>query len=76
MPKFTMYDGTSDPFDHLMHFQQVMTLDERNDPLMCKVFLSSLHGRALFWLHTLARSSIILLKDLSEIFVTRYLCYA
>lgn len=27
VPKFTMYDGLSNLFDHLMHFQQIMTLD-------------------------------------------------
>ena len=45
--KFTMYDGTTDPFNHLMHNQQVMTLDVRNYTLMCKVFLASLHGHVL-----------------------------
>ncbi|KAL6349792.1 hypothetical protein AAG906_001679 [Vitis piasezkii] len=35
VPKFTMYDGTSDPFDHIMHFRQLMTLDIGNDAL-CK----------------------------------------
>ena len=44
VPKFTMYDGTSDLFDHIMHFKQLMTLDIRNDELMCKVFPASLHG--------------------------------
>lgn len=42
MLKFTMYDRMSDPFDHLMHFQQLMTLDIGNDVLLCKVFLASL----------------------------------
>ncbi|KAL6334630.1 hypothetical protein AAG906_019488 [Vitis piasezkii] len=31
-----MYDGTSDPFDHTMHFRQLMTLDIGNDALICK----------------------------------------
>lgn len=26
VPKFTMYDGTNDPFDHLIHYRQLMTL--------------------------------------------------
>ena len=43
VPKFTMYDDTVDPFDHLMHYQQVMTLDAGTDPLMCKVFPVSFH---------------------------------
>ena len=42
MPKFTMYDGIIDPFDHLIHYCQVMTLDIEDDALLCKVFLASL----------------------------------
>ncbi|KAL6346391.1 hypothetical protein AAG906_033187 [Vitis piasezkii] len=51
VPKFTMSDGTSDLFNHIMHFRQLMTLDIGNDALMCKVFLASLHEQALSWFH-------------------------
>ena len=51
VPKFIMYDGISDPYDHIMHFRQLMTLDIRNDALMCKVFSTSLHDQALSWFH-------------------------
>ena len=44
MPKFQMFDESGDPFDHLMHFRQVMTLQCKNDLLLCKVFPSSLAG--------------------------------
>ena len=44
VPKFTMYDGTSDLFDHLLHYRQLMTLDIGNDVLLCKIFPTSLHG--------------------------------
>ena len=27
VPKFSAYDGSSDPFDHIMHYRQLMTLD-------------------------------------------------
>ncbi|RVW35137.1 hypothetical protein CK203_085882 [Vitis vinifera] len=42
VPKFSTYDGTSDPFDHIMHYRQLMTLDIDNDALLCKVFPASL----------------------------------
>ena len=48
VPKFTIYDGISDLFDHIMHFMQLMTLDIGNDALLCKVFPASLHDQALF----------------------------
>ncbi|RVW15550.1 hypothetical protein CK203_077738 [Vitis vinifera] len=27
VPKFSTYDGSSDPFDHIIHYRQLMTLD-------------------------------------------------
>ena len=47
LPKFQMYDGLQDPFDHLMHFCQIMTLQTSNDALLCKVFPFSLASLAL-----------------------------
>nr|CAN61613.1 hypothetical protein VITISV_030311 [Vitis vinifera] len=34
--KFSTYDGTNDPFDHIMHYKQLMTLDIGNGMLLCK----------------------------------------
>ncbi|RVW48163.1 hypothetical protein CK203_084747 [Vitis vinifera] len=51
VPKFSTYDGSSDPFDHIMHYRQLMTLDIGNDALLCKVFSSSLQGQTLSWFH-------------------------
>ncbi|KAL6347122.1 hypothetical protein AAG906_012703 [Vitis piasezkii] len=34
VPKFTIYNRISDPFNHIMHFRQLMTLDIRNDALL------------------------------------------
>ena len=42
IPKFSTYDGTNDPFDHIMHYRQLMTLDIGNDALLCKVFPANL----------------------------------
>ena len=74
VPKFTMYDGTSNPFDHIMHFRQLMTLDIRNDALMCKVFRASLHGQALSWFHRLLHNFVNTFWDVSEAFVGHCLC--
>ncbi|RVW31668.1 hypothetical protein CK203_092741 [Vitis vinifera] len=32
--KFMAYDGSSDPFNHIIHFRQLMTLDIGNDALL------------------------------------------
>ncbi|XP_034672510.1 uncharacterized protein LOC117904099 [Vitis riparia] len=76
VPKFSTYDGCSDPFDHIMHYRQLMTLDIGNDPLLCKVFPASLQGQALSWFHRLPPNSVDTFRDLSEAFVGQYLCSA
>lgn len=47
VPKFFTYDGSSDPFYHIMHYRQLMTLHIGNDALLCKVFPTNLQGQAL-----------------------------
>ncbi|RVW16584.1 hypothetical protein CK203_069351 [Vitis vinifera] len=76
VPKFSTYDGSSDPFDHIMHYRQLMTLDIGNDALLCKVFPASLQGQALSWFHRLPPNSVGNFRELSEAFVGQYLCSA
>ncbi|RVX10860.1 hypothetical protein CK203_018344 [Vitis vinifera] len=47
VPKFSTYDGSSDPFDHIMHYRQLMTLDIGNDTLLCKGPVQSFRGTIL-----------------------------
>ena len=74
MLKFSTYDGSSDPFDHIMYYRQLMTLDIGNDALLCKVFPASLQGQVLSWFHLLPPNSVDNFRDLSEAFVGQYLC--
>ena len=76
IPKFSAFDGSSDPFDHIMHYRQLMTLDIGNDTLLCKVFPASLQGQALSWFHRLSMNFVDNFRDLSEAFVGQYLCSA
>ena len=68
------YDEISDPFDHIMHFRQLMTLDIGNDTLLCKVFPISLHDQTLSWFHHVLKNFVTNFRDLSEAFVGHYLC--
>ena len=54
----TMYDGSSDPYDHMLHFNQAVILNTGNDCLLCKVFPTSLKGPTLTWFHKLLRRSV------------------
>ena len=52
---FAMFDGSSDPYDHMLHYNQAMILNASNDRLLCKVFSASLRG-----LHQLGSTSSLI----------------
>ena len=58
IPLFVMYDGSSDPYDHMLHYNQAMILNVGDDRLLCKVFLDIHKGPTLAWFHKLPRGSI------------------
>ena len=74
VPKFMTYDEMSDSFDHIMYYRQLMTLDIRNDALLCKVFSTSLHDQTFSWFHCLSKGFMDNFWDLSKAFVGHYLC--
>lgn len=74
--KFSANDGSRDPFDHIMHYRQLMTLDIGNEMLLCKVFPANLQCQALSWFHRLPTNSVDNFRDLLEAFVGQYLCSA
>ena len=55
---FAMYDGSTNPYDHMLHYNQAMILSAEDDRLLCKVFPASLRGPTLAWFHKLLRGSI------------------
>ena len=70
---FAMYDGSSDPYDHMLHFNQAMILKAGNDRLLCKVFPASLKGPTLAWFQAFPRGSLNC--ELWATFVSQYLCF-
>ena len=74
IPLFSMYDGSSDPYDHMLYFNQAMILNSGDDRLLCKVFPTSFKGPALAWFHKLPRRSINSFSALWAAFVSQYLC--
>ena len=74
IPTFTMFDDSTDPYDHLLHYNQAMTLNVNNDLLLCKVFPASLGGPTLAWFHKLPRSSINTFNELWRVFISHHLC--
>ena len=68
---FAMYDGSSDPYDHMLHFNQAMILNAGNDRLLCKVFPASLKGPAMAWFHKIPRGSLNSFGELWVAFVSQ-----
>ena len=71
-----MFDGSTDPYDHMLHYNQAKTLNAGNDLLLCKVFLASLRGLALAWFHNLSRNSINMFYELWGAFISQNVCSA
>ena len=60
-----MYNGRTDPMEHVSHFNQGMAVHSKNEPLMCKVFLSSLGPVVMGWFDSLKVGSIDSFKELT-----------
>ena len=71
-PTFTLYDGHSDPIEHVSHFSQKMAIYSRDKALMCKVFPSSLGPVAMRWFNGLRANSIESFKKLTRAFSSLY----
>ena len=60
---FTIYNGRTEPVEHVSHFNQRMVVHSRNEALICKVFLSSLGVMVMRWFDGLGASSINSFKE-------------
>ena len=72
-PTFTMYNGHSDPVEHVSHFNQRMVVHSKNETLMCKVFPSNLGPVAMRLFDVLGASSIDSFKELTQAFGSRFI---
>ncbi|XP_065622659.1 uncharacterized protein LOC136064628 [Quercus suber] len=71
-PAFTIYNGKTDPVEHVSHFNQRMAVYSRDEALMCKVFPSSLGPVAMRWFNGLSPNSISSFKELTQAFGSRF----
>nr|XP_023926728.1 uncharacterized protein LOC112038146 [Quercus suber] len=70
-PAFTIYDGRTDPVEHVSHFNQRMAVHSKDEALMCKVFPSSLGPVAMRWFDGLRAGSIDSFRRLTQAFDSR-----
>ena len=69
---FTMYNGRTDPVEHVSHFNQRMIVHSKDEALMCKVFSFSLRPVAMRWFDGLRANSIDSFKELTRAFGSRF----
>ena len=72
-PTFTIYNGRTDPVEHVSHFNQRMTVYSKDETLMCKMFPSSLGPVAMRWFDGLRIDSINSFKELTRAFDSRFI---
>ena len=70
---FTLYNGRTDPVEHVSQFNQRMAVQSRDEALMCKVFPSSLGPLAMRWFDALPPNSVDSFKQLTQAFGSRFI---
>ena len=72
-PTFSLYNGRTDPVEHVNHFSQKIAVHSKDKALMCKIFPSSLGPMAMRWFNGLKANSIDSFKKLTQSFSTRFI---
>ena len=68
-----MYNGRTNPMEHVSHFNQRMAMHSRNEALMCRVFPSSLGPVAMRWFNGLGEGSINSFEELTRAFRAQFI---
>ncbi|XP_073119762.1 uncharacterized protein [Henckelia pumila] len=72
IPSLPEFDGTSDPQDHIDKFYAKADLYDITDAAYCKIFRTTLSGRALTWFNKLPSGSIANLEQLTDCFIQQF----
>ena len=72
-PTFAMYNGRTDPVEHVSQFKQKMAVHSQDEALMCRVFPSNLRPMPMRWFDGLKINSINSFKKLTQSFCSRFI---
>ena len=72
-PTFSMYNGRTDPIEHVSQFKQRMAVYSQDEVLLCRVFLSSLGLMPMRWFDGLRTNSISSFKKLTQSFCSWFI---
>ena len=70
---FTMYNGRTDPVEHVSQFKQKMAIHSQDETLLCRVFPSSLRPMPMRWFDGLKTNSISSFKKHTQSFYSRFI---
>ena len=70
---FVMYNGRTDPVEHVNQFKQKMVVHSQDEALMCRVFPSSLGPMPMRWFDGLKTNSINSFRKLTQSFCSRFI---
>ena len=71
-PTFTIYNGNTDPVEHVSQFNQRMAVHSKNEALMCKIFPSNLGPAAMRWFNGLKANFVDSYRQLTQAFGSRF----
>ena len=72
-PTYSMYNGRTDPVEHVSQFKQKMAVHSQDEALLCRVFPSSLGSMLMRWFDGLRTNSISSFKKLTQSFCSRFI---
>ena len=72
MPSVDLFDGTTDPDDHLDVYKAQMYVQHADDATCCRYFPATLKGIAQKWFNGLQRGSVTSFFQLAELFSTHF----
>ena len=72
-PTFSMYNGRTDPVEHVSQFKQKMAVHSQDETLLCRVFPSNLGPMPMRWFDGLRTNSISSFKKLTQLFCSRFI---
>ena len=72
-PTFAMYNGRTDPIEHVSQFKQKMAVHSQDEALLCRVFPSNLGPMPMRWFDGLRTNSISCFKKITQSFCSRFI---
>lgn len=73
MPEFNIYNGQTDPVDHVRYYLQVMAYWFFDDDVMCRMFPASLENATLRWFTRLLTGENENFIELAEQLIARFI---